>query len=58
MHPAIKSLALGFLSLGVTGVAVGCAHTADTTPVVPSSALQMSSGDKAVAFAGPHDGVV
>jgi hypothetical protein len=43
------------------GIALGtasCAHEADNSPVVPSSAVQMSSGDKTIAFTAPRDGIV
>jgi hypothetical protein len=33
---------------------VGCSH--DTGPSVPAGAMQVSSGDKTIAFTAPHDG--
>ena len=46
------------MCVGISLGAASCAHEADNSPVVPSSAVQMSSGDKAIAFTAPHDGIV
>jgi len=47
--------AIGVLSVGsLLSTLGGCA--VETRPDVPSDAMQVSSGDKVVAFAAPHDG--
>jgi len=46
---------VGVLGLGSIVLALGgCAE--ETRPDVPSDAMQVSSGDKVVAFVAPHDG--
>ena len=60
--PAVMTRSTKFIvqamCVGISLGAASCAHEADNSPVVPSSAVQMSSGDKAIAFTAPHDGIV
>jgi hypothetical protein len=58
MRNTVKSLALLLLGGGISLGTTSCAHQPDTTPVVPSSAVQMSTGDKAIAVTVPQDGVI
>jgi hypothetical protein len=58
MHRSARFILKTLVGVGISVGATGCAHEADSSPVVPSSAVQMSSGDKALAFTAPQDGVV
>jgi len=51
----VTNFTLGVLCSGSLLLALGGCAT-DTRPDVPSDAMQVSSGDKVVAFTAPHDG--
>ena len=57
MTTATRFIATALIAGGIVVVGAGCAHNSDNQ-VVPSSALKMSSGNKELAVAAPHDGVV
>src|ERR1039458_419503 len=52
----VTYLALDVLSIGTILAALGGCAAEATRPGVPSNAMQVSSGDKIVAFTAPHDG--
>jgi len=51
----VTRFATNVLGIGSLFCALGGCAT-ETRPDVPSDAMQVSSGDKVVAFAAPHDG--
>lgn len=58
MMSAKFSLGSALVALGALVSIGGCAHNANDNPVVPSSAVQVSSGDMVLSYTAPRDGVI